>query len=248
MALIKLTNELNLRGYETEMFGPHEWFLGRCKSALTKDLKVLKDDNFIFHYMSLPKRPMVSGKVLLACHEKWWFSFSQVQQYWDSCVFLHEAHRKYHSAYKGKSVIIPNLKPDLNYRKKDHLEKIAGVIGTIEDRKQTRVSILKALEDGCEKVLIFGRIGDSSYFEKEIEALLSDTVQLVGFVENRQSMYDSIGRVYHFSKGEVASLVKDECYLTGTKFFGNEETENEVSTLTNEEVIGLWVKELGLQK
>ena len=161
-------------------------------------------------------------------------------------MFLHEAHRRYHSAYEGESVIIPNLKPDLKRREKDHLDKIAGVIGTIEDRKQTRVSILKALEDGCEKVLIFGRIGESSYFEKEVKALLSDTVQLVGFAENKQSMYDSIGRVYHFSKGEVASLVKDECYLTGTKFFGNEETENEVSTLTNEEVIGLWAKELGL--
>jgi hypothetical protein len=55
-------------------------------------------------------------------------------------------------------------------------------------------------------------------------------------------MYDSIGRVYHSSKGEVACLVKDECYLTGTKFFGNKETENEVSTLTNEEIFKLWKK------
>ena len=247
MALIRLTNELNLRGYEAKMHGPHKWFLGRCKSALIKDLKLVRDDNLICHYISFPKRPMVAGKVLLACHEKWWFSFSQVQQYWDTCVFLHEAHRQYHSAYKGESVIIPNLKPDLKYKKKNHLDKIAGVIGTIGERKQTHVSILKALGDGCEKVLIFGGVGgDSSYFEREIEPLLSDTVRLAGFAENKQAMYDSIGKVYHFSKGEVASLVKDECYLTGTKFFGNEETENEVSSLTNDEVIGLWVKELGL--
>ena len=54
-------------------------------------------------------------------------------------------------------------------------------------------------------------------------------------------MYDMIGRVYHSSKGEVACLVKDECYLTGTKFFGNDQTENEVSTLSNDEVIDLWL-------
>ena len=55
-------------------------------------------------------------------------------------------------------------------------------------------------------------------------------------------MYDMIGRVYHSSKGEVACLVKDECYLTNTEFFGNEETENEVSTLTNDEILTLWEK------
>jgi hypothetical protein len=53
-------------------------------------------------------------------------------------------------------------------------------------------------------------------------------------------MYDLVGRVYHSSKGEVASLVKDECFSTGTKFFGNEETENQISTLTNNEVVDLW--------
>jgi hypothetical protein len=38
----------------------------------------------------------------------------------------------------------------------------------------------------------------------------------------------------------VACLVKDECYLTNTEFYGNEETENEVSKLTNDEVLNLW--------
>jgi hypothetical protein len=59
-------------------------------------------------------------------------------------------------------------------------------------------------------------------------------------------MYDKLGRVYHSSNGEVACLVKDECYLTNTKFFGNEETENEVSTLSNDEIISSWKKLLGI--
>ena len=59
-------------------------------------------------------------------------------------------------------------------------------------------------------------------------------------------MYDLIGRVYHSSQGEVASLVKDECFLTNTKFFGNEETQNEVSLMTNKEIIEEWVKVLQL--
>jgi hypothetical protein len=69
---------------------------------------------------------------------------------------------------------------------------------------------------------------------------MTDEVELIGFSNDKQSIYDSIGRVYHSSKGEVACLVKDECELTNTKFFGNEETSNEVSTLTNNEIINLW--------
>jgi hypothetical protein len=72
--------------------------------------------------------------------------------------------------------------------------------------------------------------------------LLSDNIELVGFSTDKQSIYDSIGRVYHSSKGEVACLVKDECWLTNTKFFGNEETNNEVSTLSNDEIFDLWIK------
>jgi hypothetical protein len=51
-----------------------------------------------------------------------------------------------------------------------------------------------------------------------------------------------IGKVYHSSISEVACLVKDECFLTETEFLGNDATKNEVSKLTNEEVITKWIK------
>jgi len=51
-----------------------------------------------------------------------------------------------------------------------------------------------------------------------------------------------IGKVYHSSISEVACLVKDECYLTNTKFLGTESTKNEISTLTNKEVINKWIE------
>ena len=59
-------------------------------------------------------------------------------------------------------------------------------------------------------------------------------------MNDKQKMYNMIGKVYHSSKGEVACLVKDECYLTNTEFFGNEETNHEVSKLTNNEILQLW--------
>jgi hypothetical protein len=235
-AFIDLTNELNKRGMETIFYGPHDFHLDKCKSGKLENIIVNDDDILICHFLQLPVRP-AAKKVILMCHEKWWFMVGEVKQYWDIAVFLHDAHREYHSKYQGPFEIIPNLKPDLKPNNKEGLDLVAGIIGAIEDRKQTHKSIQRAMADGCTKIKLFGHISDQAYYDKYVAPLMSEEIELIGFSNDKQSMYDSIGRVYHSSKGEGACLVKDECYLTNTKFFGNEETENEVSMLTNDEII-----------
>jgi hypothetical protein len=198
--------------------------------------------------LDLKYRPNVH-KVVLGCHEKWWFKVGGIQKYWDEVIFLHTAHKDYHKAngYHGNYSIIPNIKETLVPKDKSELDLVAGIIGSVETRKQTHLSIIKALKDGCEKIYIFGNILEEGYFNSYVAPLLyNKKVNIGGFCENKQEMYDKIGRVYHSSLGEVACLVKDECYLTNTKFFGNEETSHEVSPLTNEEIINLWKKVLDL--
>lgn len=240
-AFIDLTNQLNQRGYETTFYGPHEWHLDKCKSGKLENIIINDDDILICHFLQLPSRPSAK-KVILSCHEKWWFKVGEINQYFDIAVFLHDAHRTYHADYKGENTIIPNLKPDLKSKDKPELEMFAGIIGAIEDRKQTHKSIQRAMADGCTNIKLFGHIADQTYFDTYVRPLMTSEVELVGFSNDKQAMYDSIGRIYHSSKGEVACLVKDEAYLTNTKFFGNEETENEVSKLTNDEIINLWLK------
>jgi hypothetical protein len=245
-AFIDLTNEFNKRGVETTFYGPHSWHLDKCQSGLLTDGFVVNpDDTLICHFLRLPSRPPAK-KVVLHCHEKWWFKVAEVKQYWDTVVFLHEEHRMYHNGYTGPSTLIPNLKPNLIANNKTGLDLVAGIIGSIEDRKQTHLSIQRALADGCEQIYLFGHISDQNYYEKYVEPLLSDNIRIVGFMTDKQKMYDSIGRVYHSSKGEVACLVKDECWLTNTQFFGNEETNNIVSSLSNDEIFELWKKTLNL--
>jgi hypothetical protein len=248
VALINLTNSLNDAGYETTFYGPHQWHLDKCQSGVLNDAMlntVRDDDRVISHFLQLAQRPKAK-RVILSCHEKWWFKVGQVKQYWDEVAFLHDAHREYHSDYKGKYKIIPNIKEGLIKRDKPELDKIAGIIGTIEDRKQTHVSIQRALKDGCKTIYLFGKVGDESYYNSFVKPLLNPRVIEYGFTESKQEMYDVVGRVYHSSKGEVASLVKDECWSTGTQFFGNEETENTISDLSNNEVIKRWVEILEL--
>jgi hypothetical protein len=215
--------------------------LDKCKSGKLENIVINDDDILICHFLELPSRPNAK-KVILSCHEKWWFKVGEKKQYWDTAVFLHEAHREYHNDYKGDYAIIPNLKPNLTSKEKPELELVAGIIGSVEDRKQTHKSIQRAMADGCTKIIIFGHISDENYYKQYVEPLMTDEVELAGFSNDKQSIYDSIGRVYHSSKGEVACLVKDECELTNTKFFGNEETQNEVSKLTNDEIIDKWKK------
>jgi hypothetical protein len=215
VALSNLTNSLNDAGYETIMYGPHDYHLGLCKSdKLTQDVinDLTDEDRVITHFLQLPSRP--KGKVVvLSCHEKWWFDVGGIKQHWDAVIFLHQAHKDYHNKYKGDFNIIPNIKEPLIKKEKEDLDKVAGIIGAIEDRNF-------------------------------VKPLLNPRIIEYGYTDSKQEMYDMIGRVYHSSKGEVACLVKDECWSTGTKFFGGVETENDVFDGTNEEIIEKWKKVL----
>jgi hypothetical protein len=240
-AFINLTNELNSKGFDCTFYGPHTWHLNKCQSGMLNDAQSEYDDIFICHFISLPEKPKVK-KVIFSIHEKNLFEIADVKPFWDEVVFLHEGHRNYHNRFNGKYSLIPNLKEHLDKKDKSDKDLIAGVIGTIDENKQTHISIQRALDDGCEKVLIFGSISEANYYESKVKPLFSDKVVHMGHADGKQSMYDMIGRVYHSSISEVACLIKDECHTTGTKFFGNEATSHQVSDLTNDEIINKWIK------
>jgi glycosyltransferase involved in cell wall biosynthesis len=241
--LINLTNLFNSKGIDTTFYGPHDFHLDKCKSKPFEEFKFEKNDIIMSHHLKFDKRPDVK-RIVLACHEKWWFEVADSPVYWDTVVFNHEEQRNYHSRYKGPYVLIPNPKDFSNPlfpKDKPELDKVAGVIGSIEPRKQTHLSIEKALDEGCEKVYVYGKIMDEEYYNKYVRKYsYHPYVEFKGLVTNKQEMYDSIGRVYHLSSGEVSCLVKDECKYTNTKFFGNEETEHIVSDLNNDEIFLLW--------
>ena len=247
IAFIRLTNALNQKGIETVFIGPHDYHIDKCSALKLNQESVSRikaEDIVLTHFLKMDQR-IPCKKLIHVSHETYWFELYDLPEFIDEVVFLHDQHREFHEEYKGKYSIIPNLKEDLVLKEKPELDLIAGIIGTIEDRKQTSISIDRAIKDGCKKVYLFGHVTDTEYWQKSlIEWLVTfpEIVFLKGYYENKQEMYDMIGRVYHSSKGEVACLVKDECYLTGTKFFGNDQTENEVSTLSNDIVIDLWIK------
>lgn len=243
---IELTNAFNKIGLNCTFFGPHSYHLDKCKSGNIVNATFEPDDIFITHFLRLKQRPPVK-RVVLACHEKSLFDFSKVKHYWDEAVFINKAHREYHSNYNGPYSIIPNLVSRLNKPDKKEVENIAAVIGTIDYNKQTHVSIERALKDGCTKVYVYGTITDSVYFKKYVEKFFKNpNVVYKGYEEDKQLIYNSVGRVYHSSLSESDGLVRYECIQTGTKYFGNNATSHPVPTLSNNEIIELWKKTLQL--
>ena len=239
-AFINLTNQLNDTGIDCTLYGPHKWHLDKCKSDLLINFRFEPNDNIVSHFLNLGARPDVK-RIILSCHEKDLFKVWEVQQHWDEVVFINETHREYHNQYKGDYTIIPNLTQNLLKSDKSGVEKIAGIIGSFDYNKQTHVSIQRALNDGCEKVYLFGE-PNTDYFNQYVKPLCNDKVSVVGFMDDKQKMYDMIGKVYSSSLSEVASLVKDECILTGTEFVGTNSTSHENIYWGNEKIINEWKK------
>ena len=189
-ALINLTNYFNNHGVDCTFYGPHNWHLDKCKSDLSTNFKFEPKDKIISHFISLDTRPKVD-KIVLSCHEKWWFEVADLKPFWDEIVFLHKQHKDYHFRYLGNYSIIPNFKEDLTHKEKPELDLVAGVIGTIESRKQTHLSINKALKDGCEKIILFGHVGDENYYREVVRPLignLNEKITIFG-KNNKDKLY-----------------------------------------------------------
>ena len=224
--LCKLFNENNMKSI---FYGPHPWHLDKYKYCENiKNLKIHPNDYVIGHLnaLDLLNLPIKCKNSVLSIHEKMYHLLVPDKiNFYKSIVFASQEHMEWHGYYNGKQpkFVIPTPMAKLQ-KTSGNTVKIAGVIGTIEKRKQTHVSILRALKDGCEKVLIFGKKAHvPDYFNNCVLPLLSDKVIYKGEwpLEKRQQMYEMISCVYHSSTEEIACLVQGECAIVGIPFYGN---------------------------
>ena len=59
-------------------------------------------------------------------------------------------------------------------------------------------------------------------------------------------MYDSIEAAFLSSESEVAPLIKGECFLTGTTFYGNNNTSGGDEPFPKSQVLEKWKQALDL--
>lgn len=253
VAFLNLAKKLNLKGYETVLYGPHKWHTTQAPFCKVVDKKFFynlnKNDKLILHFVSVDQKSVnlikeIGCRTVYSCHEMEWFNFRRVLKCYDTVQFVTQEQANYHNSVTDY-VIIPNIREEIKINRSPNVKNVAGIIGSVEPRKRTHESIKRALNDKCDKILIFGAISNPIYFNNFVKPLLNNKVKFIGHCP-KGDIYSTIDRVYHSSVGEVASLVKDECHTTNTLFFGNEYTDNEVSTWTNDQIIDKWKEVLQL--
>ena len=247
IALIEHCKLLESYGHDVELYGDCDWHMHNyCKSKKTADFSVKSDDILVFHFMDLNMRPDCK-KCLLYLHEQSLFDLkSRKISGYDGLIFVSDSQKAYHGS---EGTVIPNPMSNLVDKSKNNPpgKNIAGVVGTIQQRKQQHISVLKALEDGCSKVLLFGDKEDS-YFNDQIKGLLCEKVEYKGLYKpcNRMDMYNQFDILYNFSSDESASLVIGECKILEKKVIKSNEIK-EYCIRTENEIYNLWSNALNLK-
>lgn len=237
---IALTNLLNDNGIDCTFYGPHEWHLDKCKSGHINECALTVYDTLISHFIEVPTRNV--KKHILSCHETNLFPLKQLPlQNYDMIHFVSQYQKDWHGV-DHPSVVIPGVIDKVKWTSPNN--KTAGVIGSIDEHKQTHVSVQRALDAGYDKVLLFGKATDKPYFDKEIQPLLSTkNVVMMDYCEDKEEMYGSVEAVYHSSKRECLPTVQGECMKANIPYFGLECNMRKRSDyeFNNQEILKKWI-------
>jgi hypothetical protein len=248
IALINLCNALNSIGHESRMYGPHNWFLSHCKSDHINNLKINEDDRIIVHFINSKNLPKTKRSIF-SIHEKALFPLKD--SYYTQYEYIHyvsQPQKDYHKV-EHPNFILPNLLDNLIPSENKPI-KIAGIIGSIDRNKNVHESIIRAIRDGMNKILIYGAITDGNYFKLSVEPLIKKfkgKIEVKGIESDKQKIYNSVSDVYSSSLSEVWGYIERECELTNTIYHGNEATKNNFNIkMSNSVILENWVNYLGL--
>jgi len=236
---IALTNLFNASGIPCVFYGPHEWHLGRCKSKLLPSLKIEKGDILLTHFIQLPVLEMQkSGMHILSCHETNLFPLKELPFLpYTYIQYVSRSQKEWHNVDHPNIIIPPVV---------EHFEwspprgKTAGIIGSIDAHKRTHLSVARALEEGYDKVYIIGSKTDEKYFNKVINPLLNDKVQVLDYIEDKSKMYNMVDAVFHSSERETFNLIRAECKVNNVPYYGLSSADTDGEILTKKEILERW--------
>lgn len=250
VAQINLTNAFNKAGFDATFYAPNEWHLDKCKAATPKEFDIHDEKAAVLWHFCEPNPGILKkGFHVFSCRETKLCNLRELKKvnYLENFKFVHfvsNSQKIWHSV-NTPSCIIPEVISKLE--KNNFSPMNAGIIGSIDRHKQTHQSIQRALAaEKHPKIFLYGVVSDQSYFEGIIKNMLSDKVILMGHMDDKQKMYDTVGTVYHSSKSETFNFIKPECAMAGVEYNGLPSAESGAIYLEEEEVVERWVKVLNL--
>jgi hypothetical protein len=246
VALINLCNLFNDSGYDCTFYGPHGWHSEQCKSGHISNCPVNEPgEALIAHYVKLPARPERSEKVVLACHEKDVFPVKDIETtFWDDIVYVSNSQMFWQGVH---GTVIPNVICDVE-KVEEKSFIAAGVIGSIDENKNTHVSIERAVKDGHETIMLYGQVTDRKYYKDKVKKWVDKgTAVICGYENDRNSLYGSLSDVYHSSSSETFNYIKPECKKAGVEYHGLESSESGAEYWDTPEILSAWEEVLSLK-
>lgn len=241
-AHINLCNLLNRNGIDCELYGPHLWHHGKCRSRSIEEYRSHPTDNLIVHLIRLIRRP-ACHRLVYSSHE-----FSRIfplreshPSLYDAIQYVSQAQREELDVRHPNERIITNVLDPIRPVPKS-FQRVAGIIGAIEPPKQVHLSIDRALDDGMRLIHLFGGINDQAYFDQEIRPRMDHNpgkIVFHGFIEDKQSIYEHVTDVYHSSQYETWGYIAAECRLAKVTYHGNHATKNRI-IMSDEEILNAW--------
>lgn len=217
---------------------------------------VSTSDRFILHFF--PETALLKASdtfrpdnVFISCHESDLYIITpKILESVSKIHFLSDWQREYHRGYTdipdSKSFILPNVMTDLSgcYKRCDGL-RVGGVIGSIDRNKQVHKSIIRALNDGCDLVYIWGDITDQSYYSEFVEELI-DGLKVIhrGYEEDIKKIYCEVTDVYQDSQKETWGYIAGECQELGIPYHGVGSVN--FHYMKEHEIVNGWLSNLGL--
>lgn len=244
---IELTNRLNQLGYDCTYYAPHQFHLDKCKGEiLSSNINIHQNDTVVIVHNLRGFERIRAKKLILSTQEMEFCPLKTLPyQDFDVVHYVSQWQKDWHGVDYPSVVIPPFVTP---IQPSEGNEKVAGILGHINAHKQVDVAISKALEDGMEKVLLFGGIGDRDYFYNAIYPLIDgEKVIYKGSYDNKQEVFNQFGVLYHFSKSETYSMVISEALSAGKKIVIPEGQTwlDYYREFDNDKILNDWVQLIG---
>lgn len=214
--------------------------------------KTFDDGNWYTSILDLTRklfsrtRPSGNMKLILSCQSHDGFSIKTLNYaVFDKLHYLSVSQWNDHKINRPH-FIVPNFIEELSVSEQKPA-RVAGIIGTIREENSTALSIELAIQDGMDKVMVYGYLLDPIYYYQEVDPLTKKypaRIKFAGFIDDKQSIYNSISDVY-CSIRKPWSMVKRECLLTNTRYHGPGSSNND-NIMTNDDTFKVWMEELGL--
>jgi hypothetical protein len=231
-------------GHDASLWGPHDWHTNFVPGGRLQNCQIFNSDTAVAHFVNIASVAALNpSRLVVSCHESPFLNNLNEQDLTaaDALHFVSAGQKAAHNLSIDSTIIPPNV-ADVTWNGGPG-KKVAGVIGSIDANKAPHVAAQHALQEGFDKVLLYGRLNDLDYYTTNVLPMIAE-----GRVEHRQhaerdEVYNSLDAVFCASRSETYGMVEAEVKKSNIPFYG---ASYAPEIMDSEEILDKWLNLLNL--